>query len=166
MQMLSPSWQDLTDGQWQEACQAPRDCISLTREEDVELINSLQVQNADRHLYFQDAGDRDQMRHLINRFAKFRRGASGFARTINPAPEDEKAPSFVVFEMPQVKIPVPWSFCHVRKGLSASNFGLRDPELNLQLDAYRRDMLKSQRLVPFHVWLSEQRMLRQLKTGD
>ena len=48
----------------------------------------------------------------------------------------------MVFEMPRVKTPVPWSFCHVRKGLSASNFGLRDPELNLRLDAYHRDMLK------------------------
>jgi len=136
-----------------------RDCVKLTREDDVELINSLQVQNADRHLYFQAEGDRDHVRHLINRYGKFRGRVGGFARTIDPAPDGETAPSFVVFEMPQVKIPAPWSFCHVRKGLS-QGFGLRDPELNLQLDAYYRDILEKERLVPFHVWQSEQRMLR------
>ena len=143
-----------------------RDCVKLTREEDVALINSLQVQNADRHLYFQDEGDCDQVRHLINRFARFRKRVGGFARTIDPVPDGETVPSFVVIEMPAVKIPAPWSFCHVRKGLSALDFGLRDPDLNRQLDAYHRDILDKQRLVPFHVWQSEHRMLRQLRPED
>jgi hypothetical protein len=141
-----------------------RECVKLTREEDVEIINSLQVQNADRHLYFQDEGDRAQVLQLINRFARCRKSVGGFARTIGPVPSNEAAPSFVLFEMPKIKISAPWSFCHVRKGLSAKDFGLRDPERNRQLDAYHKDILDKKRLLPFHVWRSEQRVLQQLRT--
>jgi hypothetical protein len=142
------------------------DCVKLAREEDVELINALQVQNADQHLYFQDATDCSHVRLLINRYSRLRRTTGGFARTIDSAPFDPTHPSFAVLEMPQVKIPAPWSFCHTRKGLVPRDFGVRNPELNVQLDAYYRDMLAKQQLVTFQTWISEQRLLRQLGAGQ
>jgi len=56
------------------------DFVKLAREEDVELINALQVQNADQHLYFQDATDCSHVRLLINRYSRLRRTTGGFAR--------------------------------------------------------------------------------------
>jgi Protein of unknown function (DUF4238) len=143
-----------------------RDWVTLTRSDDIDAINCLQLQNADEHLYFQDEPDSIQVRQLINRFGRLRGRVGGFARTIEADDAGATSPSFVVFEMPEVRIPLPWSFCHVRKGISSRGFGLRDPELNAQLDAYHRDILMKQRLVPFHVWSSEQQMLRRPTASD
>jgi hypothetical protein len=137
--------------------------VALTRSGDIDIINCLQVQNADEHLYFKDESESVHVRQLINRFGRLRGRMRGFARTIEADDAGATRSSFVAFEMPEVRIPLPWSFCHVRKGISSRSFGLRDPELNAQLDQYHRDILMKERLVPFHVWRSEQEMLRRLR---
>jgi hypothetical protein len=133
--------------------------LKLNRPEDCDLINSLQIMNAERNVYFQDKDDVRSVRQLLSRFHVQRESVkkSDYPTLISG---DGMAPSFITIPSPVIPFPGIWSFCKVRGMATATSFGKRDPEWCAIYEEYSMETASDPK--PFDTWLKEQRIKRDL----
>jgi hypothetical protein len=79
---------------------------------DVEIVNSLQVQNADKCLYFHDASMGRVIEGLVKGYSNLRL-AIGDSLRVRVSPDGREK----MFHMrnPSVTLPKPWNFCRLRR---------------------------------------------------
>ena len=79
---------------------------------DVEIVNSLQVQSADKSLYFHEPRMQQKVQNLVARYENFRVPVRDFLKTIPGKDENEK---LICMSNESVKLPMPWNFCCCRR---------------------------------------------------
>jgi len=135
-----------------------RRVLKLGRAEDCDLINSLQIMNAEQNVYFQSEDDAQSVRKLLFRFRVQRAAVQKSDHPVLVS-GDGMAPSFIKMPSPVVPVPGIWSFCKVRGLATPSSFGTRDPEWCAIYEQYSKDTAEAPK--PFDTWLEEQRIKRE-----
>ena len=134
-----------------------RRALKLDRAEDCELINTLQIMNAEQNICFRDEGEAEIVRKLLFKFSVQRKAVqkSDQPKVIS---HDGMAPSFIM--MPTAVVPVPgiWSFCKVRGLATPRSFGSRNPEWCAIYEQYVKATAIDPK--PFDTWMEEQRIKR------
>ncbi len=92
--------------------------------QDVEIINSLEIQSADKCLYFHDLKLEQEVWQLVSRYAHLRVCIQNGLRVI-PIGDNKQ---FLHSRAPSVKLPRVWSFCRGRKHVKYQPGDLRKPE--------------------------------------
>ena len=88
--------------------------------DDVEIVNSLQIQSAENSVYFHTAELEDEIKQLISLYAQLRMPADSSLRILpGPTPEEE----ILHFRQLSVKLPKLWKFCNLRRRV---NYGVGD----------------------------------------
>lgn len=106
---------------------------------DVEVVNSLQVQNAEKCLYFHDIDQGALIANLVNRYSHLRTPIEDSLRTIaSPDCTDQ----ILHMRNPSVKLMKKWGFCRLRRHVNIGSDRRRNPhwtELAQQVleDMYR-----------------------------
>lgn len=90
---------------------------------DVEVLNSLQVQSAERCLYAHRVEEEPRVADLVRRYARHRRPDSA---TIKSFPQD-KNQELVMFTNPPPVLPRRWQFCSRVKNIRSEVGDRRDP---------------------------------------
>ena len=93
-------------------------------EADVEIVNSLQVQNAEKCLYFHEVAQGAVIAHLVTRYARLRMPIEDSLRTIVSPGGTEK---ILHMRNPSVKLANLWSFCRLRRHVTIGHDRRRDP---------------------------------------
>lgn len=103
---------------------------------DTEIVNSLQVQSADRSVYFHDPTLESQVRSLASQYAALRVPLEDWLRTIPGKGQDEE---LVYFGAASCKLPKLWGFCRLRRRPTLKMGDLRDPLGSALIDALMAD---------------------------
>lgn len=115
----------------------------------MDLINALQVLNAEEHLYF--VGNEGQRVHQLH------------SRFMTDRPETENLEiriegddgSLMLGNMKEYfRIPATWSFCKIRKG-APRDFRPRAPEMDRLHVAWQRDRTQTRRKISFLAFCAE-----------
>jgi hypothetical protein len=93
-------------------------------EHDVEIVNSLQVQSADKCLYSHSLESKMELSRLVARYARLRTPVHDSLRIIPGKNADQ---TFLHTRMPSAKLPTAWAFCRYRKHRAYRPGDLRDP---------------------------------------
>lgn len=91
---------------------------------DVELLNALQVQSADRCLYFHKLTLESAVRSLVLRYGNLRVQAGDTLRRLSGR---DKGEEFVHIRTKSAKIPEPWAFCRYKRHVNNLPGDRRDP---------------------------------------
>ena len=102
-----------------------RDDVVKIGKDDVEIVNSLQVQNADKCLYFNDAANAGIVETLVRRYSSFRKPIEDLIRTIPMGNEGEE---FLHFRNESAALPRPWQFCRGKRHQKIGPDEMRAPE--------------------------------------
>jgi Protein of unknown function (DUF4238) len=94
-------------------------------EADVEIVNSLQVQNAEKCLYFNEVAHGAVIANLVARYSHLRMPVQDSLRTIVSPGGTEK---ILHMRNPSVKLANPWSFCRLRRHVTIGPDRRRDPD--------------------------------------
>lgn len=88
--------------------------------EDVEIVNSLQIQSAENSVYFHKTEMEGEIKRLISLYVQLRVPVDSSLRILpGPTPEDE----ILHFRQLSVKLPRTWRFCNLRRHI---NYGVGD----------------------------------------
>jgi hypothetical protein len=91
---------------------------------DVEIVNSLQVENAEKCLYFHEVAHGALIADLVSRYSRLRMPIEDSLRTImSPGGTEE----ILHMRNPSVKLANPWSFCRLRRHVTIGPDRRRDP---------------------------------------
>jgi hypothetical protein len=131
-----------------------RKVIQINRKEDVELINALQILNANQCVYFRDEVDEPLFRNLLFKFRPKRPNPRDLIETHEVTKGDQKE-SFIIFHAPTIPLPGIWSFCKTRQQFSHADFGQRDPYTCRLYKEYQEDCRKRSELLPLGKWLEQ-----------
>jgi hypothetical protein len=93
-------------------------------EADVEIVNSLQVQNAEKCLYFHEVAQGAVIAHLVTRYSHLRMPIEDSLQTIVSPGGTEK---ILHMRNPSVKLANLWSFCRLRRHVTIGPDRRRDP---------------------------------------
>lgn len=93
-------------------------------EHDVEIVNALQVQSAEKRLYSHSLESKTQLNRLVTQYARLRTSVHD-SLTIIPGSNEKQ--TFLHTRMPSAKLPIPWAFCRYRKHVTSRPGDLRNP---------------------------------------
>ena len=133
-----------------------RTFYQIERDEDCELINALQILNAEENLYFLDAGEIANIRALSIKFLRDRKKVDESAKPVETPAAGSARGYLIKAAAPRIPIPGKWSFCKVLKQATPNDFGLRDPGLCRLMEEHIA-VIRSGRTISFDDWLAEQR---------
>jgi Protein of unknown function (DUF4238) len=128
--------------------------IQIYRKADVELINALQVLNANQCLYFRDEEDRSWFRETLTKFRNRRPALEDLVETRKVFEGGQEGVQIKTIA-PDVPLPGVWSFCKKRHQFIAGDFRQRDPERVRLYAEYDADCRKRKQLLRFEEWLAE-----------
>jgi hypothetical protein len=128
--------------------------MTLSQPRDIEIINTLQVLNADEHLYFQDFTMRPELERLVRKHAGGRSDADRQVKKIEN-PENAKGGTYYMSSSSCPRLPGLWSFCSVRSSELTYPFGVRDFQLCSDLQEWLRDPNGSRAGKAFPDWMDE-----------
>jgi hypothetical protein len=100
-----------------------RDRLVTLSDEDVEIVNSLQVQNADKCLYSNHNNDALRLESLVGKFARLRVPSSELLQVISL---NEKSDLYYS-KSPTALCARPWSFCRLQRHPRVDASRRRDP---------------------------------------
>jgi Protein of unknown function (DUF4238) len=132
-----------------------RNVVRLGRDEDCDLINALQIINAEQNIYFGAATDDQYVRSLLAKFAHARERARKSEKAISQSGNDGESAIYVIGGGLRVPVPGKWSFCKARKAVTRRDFGLRIPELSSLFEEHANEMRRTGRRIPFKDWMVE-----------
>lgn len=104
---------------------------------DVEIVNSLQVQSADKCLYFHEPKMEQQVQNLVGRYASFRVPVRDFLKTIPGKDENEE---LICVSNEAVKLPMLWGFCCYRRHINSQPGDRRDQGWTALADQLMKDI--------------------------
>lgn len=131
-----------------------RAIIQIRRKEDVELINALQILNANQCLYFRDEVDKSWLRDLLFKFRDKRPALRDLVET-RKVVENGREEVLIRCSAPTIPVPGIWSFCKTRQQFRPEHFVHRDPELCRLDEEYEQDCDRRGKLLTFSEWLDE-----------
>ena len=132
-----------------------RTSYRLERAEDCDLINVLQILNAEENIYFRDENALPDVRALAQKFSPARKKVAESAKP-HEIPMPGPAPGFMLMGgPPRIPIPGVWSFCELLKPVTRKDFGLRDPTLCRLIERHKAYLDRTGRLISFDQWLEE-----------
>jgi len=138
-----------------------RTSYRLERPEDCDLINGLQVLNADENIYFLDENVLPSIRALAQKFSLTRKRVAESAKPREILMPGGASGSLIMGGPPRIPIPGVWSFCKLLKPVTRKDFGLRDPTLCRLIERHKAYLEKTGRLISFDQWLEERSALKQ-----
>lgn len=103
---------------------------------DVDLINSLQVQSAEKCLYSHAASTEPELKRLVGQYAKLRVPLSTGLRVF---PGQKPGEQFLLSGHPRLKLPSRWSFCSYRRHIAKKVGERRDPLLSKMIEELEKD---------------------------
>ena len=131
-----------------------RNVVQIERHEDVDLINALQILNANQCLYFCDDEDLPRFRSLLTKFRNKRPSVNDLIDK-QKIIENGREGSLIAINAPVTRHPGIWSFCKTRHQFVAADFGLRDPEMVRLHAEYSEDCRKRSTLLGLGEWFAE-----------
>jgi hypothetical protein len=134
-----------------------RTVVRLNRGEDSDLINALQIINAEQNVYFDGSTDAEQLRSSLRKFDGVRSKARESEQASTLMIGGDSPRSFVMSGGLRVSIPGKWSFCKVRRSVGLQDFGVRNPELVNLLEEHASERKRTGRQLSFRQWLQERR---------
>jgi Protein of unknown function (DUF4238) len=134
-----------------------RTVVKLNRSEDCDLINALQIINAEQNVYFHTSTDAEQVRSSLRKFDRVRSKARESEKASTLMIGGDSPRSFVMSGGLRVPVPGKWSFCKVRKSVGLQDFGVRNPELLNLFEEHASEMKRTGRQIAFRQWLQERR---------
>jgi hypothetical protein len=114
-----------------------RDRVVSISKQDVEIINSFQIQSAEMCLYFHDPILETQVKRLIDLYAPLRVSIRDSLRVIPLRAEKEE---LLHIRTPSAKLPGAWSFCRYRKHIKSKPGERRDPAWTEIVDRLMEDI--------------------------
>lgn len=99
-----------------------RDNLVGLRDGDVELLNSLQVQNADACLYTGSSDSASEMRALVEQFGKLRTPTNDLLQ-VTPMSDGNE---YYHVRSPNPRLLLPWSFCRLQRNPRIPESGRRN----------------------------------------
>jgi len=103
---------------------------------DVEIINALQVQSADKRLLFHEPKLEKEVERLISYNGTLRSPVGDFLRTI---PGKNQGDELLYFRAPSVKLPKIWDFCRLRRHIKCVIGERRDPAWSALIEDLYKD---------------------------
>ena len=134
--------------------QPNRRLVHITRKEDVDLINALQILNANQCLYFRDEEDEPLFRNLLFKFQNKRPDPQKLVEK-HEITEDGQKGSLIACYAPSIPLPGIWSFCKTRYQFSGQNYVPRNEYLCHLHREYQKDCQKHGTLLPLSKWLAD-----------
>jgi Protein of unknown function (DUF4238) len=131
-----------------------RAIIQISRKEDVDLINALQILNANQCLYFRDEVDEPWLRNLLFKFRDKRPALRDLVET-RKVIENGREEVLIRCRAPTIPVPGIWSFCKTRQQFRPEHFVHRDPEICGLHEEYEQDCDRRGKLLTFSEWLDE-----------
>jgi len=107
---------------------------------DVEIVNSLQVQSADKCLYFHEPKMEQEVHNLAARYANLRVPLQDFLQTFPGKNENEK---IISISNESVKLPNRWNFCRYRRHVKFAPGDRHHPEWTALGDQLMDDIDKN-----------------------
>ena len=92
--------------------------------EDVEILNALQVQSADRCLYFHSPTMENEVQSLVSRYGNLR---VPVGETLRRLPGRNQTEEILHMRAKSAKIPQPWAFCRFKRHVNSRPGDRRDP---------------------------------------
>jgi len=111
-------------------------CLNISGK-DVEIVNALQVQSAEKCLYVHNLKLERELAFLVARFGHLRVPIESSLRTLPGRNENEE---FLHMRAKSVKLPEPWAFCHYRRHINAQSGDRRDSAWSASIDLLMRDI--------------------------
>jgi hypothetical protein len=115
---------------------SPRRRLVEISKTDVEIVNALQVQSADKFIYFHEEKLEQEVRSLIDRFKSLRVPAQDLLRVIPGMNENE---ALLHFRVSTVKLPKAWSCCGLRRHIKFLPGDRRDPAWSALVEELEED---------------------------
>jgi hypothetical protein len=131
-----------------------RTVIQINREEDIQLINALQILNANQCLYFRDQEDEPRFRELLFKYRDKRPSLDKIVE-IQKIIESGQEGVLIKSNAPSIPLPCTWSFCKTRHRFARADFVRRNPELCQAHEEYAHDCERQQKLLPLGEWFAE-----------
>jgi hypothetical protein len=128
--------------------------MTLSHPRDVEIINILQILNADEHLYFREFAMRPELEKLVRKYMGWRTDADRQVKKIAD-PESETGGTYYMSSSTGPRLPGLWSFCSLRASEADYPFDVRDPHLCDALQQWSRDPKGKQAGKNFPDWMDE-----------
>jgi hypothetical protein len=111
-------------------------CLNISGR-DVEIVNALQIQSAEKCLYFHTPKLAPQLESLVARYGHLRVPIQDSLRTLPGRNEHEK---FLHIRAKSVKLPAPWTFCHYRRRITSKIGSRRDDAWSASIELLIRDI--------------------------
>jgi hypothetical protein len=105
--------------------------------DDVEIVNSLQVQNAERCIYFHEVESSGPVERLILKYCSLRKEPGSH---LQEYPTENKHQTLIHLKTPSVTLPTTWSFCRNRRHRTIGVNNRRDPAWTTLIDRLMKDM--------------------------
>jgi len=126
--------------------------------DDVEIVNSLQIQSADTCVYFHDLDLEPQIKLWTSKYASLRAPVRDALRHIPGRTENEE---FLHMRAPVGQLPSRWTFCKYRRRITAKIGTRRDPGWSESIELLMRDVDRNplspdEHLLPRHMKVIDQ----------
>lgn len=105
--------------------------------EDVEIVNSLQIQNAEECIYFHDMTASTLVERLVARHVKLRKDRRSHLQEYST---DNDNQTILHQKVPSPTLPRAWSFCKIRRHTNIGADNRRDPAWTAMIEALVHDM--------------------------
>lgn len=109
-----------------------RDCLVRVSDQDVELLNSLQVQNADKCLYSSQPSAGLVMQDAVKKFGVLRKPTDDLLKVTQLS----KTADFYHLKSPSPLLAFPWVFCKLQRSPRIDETKRRDPVWTSVIDAF------------------------------
>ena len=117
-----------------------RDKLVAVSKQDMEIINSFQVQSAEKCLYFHRLKLEHEIQKLVSQYTNLRVSTKDLLRVI---PLNKTNQEFIHARHPSVKLPTAWSFCHRRKHIKSRPGDLRKPAWSALGEEFMKEVEES-----------------------
>lgn len=133
------------------------EAYQIERAEDCDLINALQIINAEQNIYFMNEDTLPTIRKLLNKFLQHRNEAKASEHPIEMPIDGVKDGYYCITRQPIIPVPGKWSFCRVKQQVTERDFGLRDPRLAYLVNEHSEFLRRTKHYISFDQWLEQQR---------
>jgi hypothetical protein len=118
-----------------------RESLVRVADQDVELVNSLQVQSADRCLYSSQPSTSQAMQNLVKKFGVWRRPTDDLLQVTQLSDTED----FYHVKSPTSFLAFPWVFCKLQRRPRIHKSKRREPDWTMMVDAFIKssDKIKS-----------------------
>jgi hypothetical protein len=119
---------------------------------DVEVVNALQIQSAEKFIYFHDPKCEQEIRSLIENYASLRIPVRDFLRVM---PGKNQHEELLHFRASTVKLPKAWNFCRLRRHVNFQPGDRRNPAWSALIEELEEDFEKNPSNEDVHTRMSK-----------